>query len=209
MSSPADRFRGAATKRALGLTPAPAVPGETEPQPAGAPPAAAPAQPESQSPAIAPSARPHIVDPLTADLFGGSSTTSEPDPVRTSPSPRQKKQPKKEAAPVRRTRVPVYVPGTVHARLTGRTAETGETYTAVVLDAVSAHHGTLKTRYAAHSTGLFVGTGRRRRTGKATTQIQLLLLPEDLDTLTRLVSESGAENPSVYVSDALELFLDG
>ncbi len=104
--------------------------------------------------------------------------------------------------------MPVYVPGAVHARLAERTADSGETYTAVVLDAVSAHHGTLKTRYEARSTGLFVGSGRRRRTGKATTQIQLLLLPEDLETLTRLVAESGADNASVYVSDALDLFLD-
>ena len=201
MSSPADRFRGAATKRALGLTPAPAVP---EPEPAQ--PAAA-AEPEPQVPVVSSVTRPQIVDPVTADLFPGPSAITDPEPARVPPSPRQKRQSKKEAAPARRTRVPVYVPGALHSRLTERTADTGETYTAVVLDAVSAHHGTLKTRYEARGAGLFVGTGRRRRTGKATTQIQLLLLPEDLDTLTRLVTESGAENPSVYVSDALELFL--
>lgn len=201
--SPADRFRGAATKRALGLTaPSTATPED--------PPAQTPSLAATQSvppvTAGAPSTRPHIVDPLTADLFTGP--VAQPEPASPPSPPRQKRQSKKETSPARRTRVPVYVPGVVHARLAERTADSGETYTAVVLDAVSAHHGTLKTRYEASTTGLFVGSGRRRRTGKATTQIQLLLLPEDLETLTRLVAESGADNASVYVSDALDLFLD-
>jgi hypothetical protein len=203
--SPADRFRGAATKRALGLTP-PSTAGSEAQLTQSPSPTTDSAAPVHQ--AGAPTIRTHIVDPLTADLFTGSVALAEPEPASPPAPPRQKKQAKKDASPARRTRLPVYVPGAVHTRLAERTAESGETYTAVVLDAVSAHHGTLKTRYEARSTGLFVGSGRRRRTGRATTQIQLLLLPEDLETLTRLVAESGADNASVYVSDALDLFLD-
>lgn len=204
----ADRFRGAATKRALGLTSVRTTEQPVEETATDS----AHASGESTAPTAPPPVRSTVIDPVTADIFRAAPDLDPapdvPEPAEKPSSGRPKRTAKKSPATGGRTRLPVYVPGALYNRLAARIATTGETYTAVVLDAISEHHSTLQTRYQARSgPGLFVGSGRRRRTGKATTQIQLLLLPQDRETLTRLIAESGADNPSVYVSDALELHL--
>ena len=203
----------------------------TAPAPAPAPTDALeqdePQAPDVEPTDLPPGDNPHHAQTPAAGASSTAASTGAPEarPDEALPPPGPQNQPssgKQQPAPAtgngsssRGVRiVAVYVPVAVRDQL--RAAAAGDTsQTDVVLTAIEAatQAGTLDAAFtpARPAGALFPARNpaRRRRHQEPQVQVTLRLTPDELNTIDRLVHETGAPNRSAYVSAALQTHLDG